>query len=440
MTSKDGGNLLTELSDVKQKILVKINEEKENIIDLLRNMVQIPSVVGDEKAVQEFMAKKFEEMGLTVDKWVPDYDELKTHPGFASPNTTFENRPNVVGVLKGTGGGRSLILNGHMDVVSPYDESVWEQAPWSAAIVGNRMYGRGSSDMKGGVAAMTMAVDCIKKAGIQLKGDVIIETVIEEEAGGVGTLACVVRGYKADAALITEPTVVEEGGVPMVCPAQGGSMWFKVHVQGKSAHAGLRYEGVSAIKLALKICNALWDLEKFRNEKLKHPLYQRYKIPIPLNIGILNSGVWPSSVPEEATLQCRIGVAPGESIESVRTQVKDYIQKFAELDSWLVDHPPKVEFFGGTWIPTELPLDHPFVKIVTESYTKVFNQEPELAGTPWGADGGLLVHHGDTPVVIFGPGDMRVIHFPNEFIEIDKLVAATKVIALAILDWCGFVA
>jgi len=149
--------------------------------------------------------------------------------------------------------------------------------------------------------------------------------------------------------------------------------------------------------------------------------------------------VWPSSVPEEATIQCRIGVAPGESIESVRTQVKTYIQKFAELDSWLVDHPPKVEFFGGAWIPTELPLDHPFVKIVINNYTKVFNQEPELAGTPWGADGGLLVHHGNTPVVIFGPGDMRVIHFPNEFIELDKVIAATKVIALAILDWCGFV-
>ncbi|MFX1521485.1 MAG: peptidase [Promethearchaeota archaeon] len=430
---------MAQLSDVKQRALAKIDEEKESIIDLLRKMVQIPSVVGDEKAGQEFMAKKFGEMGFTVDMWTPDYDELKTHPGFASPNASFENRPNVVGVLKGAGGGRSLILNGHMDVVSPYDESLWEHGPWSADIVGNRMYGRGSSDMKGGIAAMTMAVTLIKKAGIQLKGDVIIESVIEEEAGGVGTLACVVRGYKADAALITEPTVVEEGGVPMLCPAQGGSMWFKVHVQGKSAHAGLRYEGVSAIEKALKICNALWELEKFRNEKLKHPLYQRYKIPIPLNIGILKSGVWPSSVPEEATIQCRIGVAPGESIESVRTQVKDYLQKFAELDSWLVDHPPKVEFFGGTWIPTELPLDHPLVKIITDSYIKVFNQEPELAGTPWGADGGLLVHHGDTPVVIFGPGDMRVIHFPNEFIEIDKLIAATKVIALAILDWCGFV-
>jgi acetylornithine deacetylase len=430
---------LTELSDVKQRVLTKIDEEKESVIDLLKNIVKIPSVVGDEKSVQEFMAKKLGELGFTVDMWTPDYDELKTHPGFASPNTSFENRPNVVGVLKGAGGGRSLILNGHMDVVSPYDESLWEHGPWSADIVDNRLYGRGSSDMKGGIAAMTMAVALIKKAGIQLKGDVIIESVIEEEAGGVGTLACVVRGYKADAALITEPTVVEEGGIPMVCPAQGGSMWFKVHVQGKSAHAGLRYEGVSAIEKSLKICNALWDLEKLRNEKLKHPLYQRYKIPLPLNIGILNSGVWPSSVPEEATIQCRIGVAPGESIESVRTQVKTYIQKFAELDSWMVDHPPKVEFFGGTWLPTELPLSHPFVKTVKQAYTDVFNQEPELAGTPWGADMGLLTHHGNIPGLIFGPGDMRVIHFPNEFIEIDKLIAATKVIALAILDWCGYV-
>jgi acetylornithine deacetylase len=385
------------------------------------------------------MARTFEGMGLKTDVFVPDYDELKTHPGFASPNTSFENRPNVVGVLKGAGGGRSLILNGHMDVVSPYDESLWEHGPWSADIVDNRMYGRGSSDMKGGIAAMTMAVALIKKAGIQLKGDVIIESVIEEEAGGVGTLACIVRGYKADAALITEPTVVEEGGVPMVCPAQGGSMWFKVHVQGKSAHAGLRYEGVSSIDKAIRICEALWDLEKFRNEKLKHPLYQRYKIPLPLNIGILNSGVWPSSVPEEATLQCRIGVAPGESIESVRKQVTDWIAKTAELDSWLVDHPPKVEFFGGTWIPTELPLDHPLVQIMKSSFSEIFNTEPVLAGTPWGADMGLLTHHGNIPGVIFGPGDMRVIHFPNEFIEIDKLIAATKVIALAILDWCGYV-
>ena len=218
-------------------------------------------------------------MGLEVDIWDLHGNRLEKHPYFYSNRTSFADSPNVVGVLKGTGGGKSIILNGHADVVPEGDHDQWDEGPYSGYIAEGKMYGRGTTDMKGGNTALLMVIAAMKALNIRLKGDIIFQSVIEEESGGAGTLDTILQGYKADAAIIPEPTNMK------IFPKQQGSKWFRLHVTGKTAHGGTRYYGVSAIDKAFIAIEHVKELERLRNERMDDPLYDELEIPIPINIG-----------------------------------------------------------------------------------------------------------------------------------------------------------
>src|SRR5690606_4415899 len=273
---------------------------------------------GNEKEVQENVAQFLTNLDLDVDVWELDGERLQKHPYFYSNRVAFENSPNVVGVLKGTGGGKSIILNGHVDVVPEGDHNQWEIGPYSGEIVDGKMYGRGATDMKGGNASLMIALDAIKSLGICLKGDVIFQSVVEEESGGAGTLDAVLKGYKADAAIIPEPTNMK------IFPKQQGSKWFRLIVTGMTAHGGTRYHGVCAIEKSLIVYEHLKALEKIRNNRIKDPLYDNIPIPIPINVGTINGGDWPSSVPDNVQLEGRIGIAPGETLEKVQQEMEEW--------------------------------------------------------------------------------------------------------------------
>ena len=191
-------------ASVRQKLLQKIDENREKSITFLQQMIAIPSVTGDEAKIQKFLADYMANIGLDVDMWETDWDELKKHPGYRPVDRGYEGRPNIVATLKGSGGGRSLLLNGHTDVIPVGGGEGWSDNPWSAKIKNGRIYGRGSADMKSGVASHIMAVECLKAAGLKPKGDVYINVVIDEEVSGHGTLDTVIRGYKADAGISGE--------------------------------------------------------------------------------------------------------------------------------------------------------------------------------------------------------------------------------------------
>lgn len=186
------------MPDFKKRINQWIKDHREEGTDLLQRLVQAPSTQGNEADAQAIVAQKLEEMGLKVDIWEPNGGELKKHSYFYSPRAEFSNSPNVVGIMKGTGGGRSIILNGHIDVVPDGDRDQWDDDPYSGAIKNGKMFGRGVTDMKGGNVSLILAMQALKENGIHLKGDVIFQSVIEEESGGARTLATVLRGYKAD--------------------------------------------------------------------------------------------------------------------------------------------------------------------------------------------------------------------------------------------------
>lgn len=399
-------------------------------IRLLRKLVQEGSVRGCESSAQAIIIEKCRQLGLELDIWEIDKKELSQHPSIRSDRKDFSGNPNVVAVLKGTGEGRSIILNSHIDVVPEGNKEDWSKDPFSGSIENGRLYGRGATDMKGGTASLLLAMEAIISCGIILKGDIIFQSVIEEESGGAGTLAAVLRGYRGDGAIIPEPTKMK------LFPIQQGSMWFRIIVKGKSAHGGTRYEGVNAIEKAIKIMERIQLLEKERNARITDPLYQSIPIPIPINLGKINSGEWPSSVPDLAIIEGRMGVAPNEKLEEAEKEMESALLSICGEDAWLQKNPPTIEWFGGRWLPGNLEVDHPLMKTLGEGFQKVMNHSPKIEASPWGTDGGILSNISNTPVVIFGPGTTEVAHEANEYIDLKDMFEAAEIIAITLLHWC----
>ena len=288
--------------------------------------------------------------------------------------------------------------------------------------------------MKGGVAAMIMSLDCIHGAGFRLKGDVLIEAVIDEETGGNGALACAQKGYRADGAIITEPT---ECKITAACE---GFVWTRVKVEGRAAHASVRHLGVCAIEKGMKIYQAIKDLESYREQKVSHPAFDKNEYPflIPLMVGIFNSGVSRGIVAAEAILECRVGFLPGENPEQVYDEFCDQVRKAAALDPWMRDHLPQVEMIGIPIAASEIPMDHPIIESLKRSQKAVIGSEPKVNGIPMGTEQHIIIERAKTPCAVFGPGSHSKAHATDECLEpIEDLIVAAKTLALTLADWCG---
>ncbi|WP_408006163.1 peptidase [Pseudalkalibacillus sp. A8] len=414
---------------LQAKVKQWIDHNKDEATRLLQKLVQEGSVQENEEGVQKLVRDHLEKLGLEVDYWIPYEDEFLNHSYFCATRTDFSKSPNVVGTWKGTGGGKSIVLNGHIDVVPAGDLNQWDYDPYSGHIENGKMYGRGVTDMKGGNLSLLLAIQCLKESGVKLKGDVLFHSVIEEESGGAGTLAAVLRGYTADAALVPEPTNMK------IFPKQQGSMWFRLKVFGVSAHGGTRYEGVSAIEKAMPVIKTIQKLEKVRNDRVDDPLYAKTPIPLPINIGKIQGGSWPSSVPDEILIEGRVGVGPQETLEDVKAEFEDAMRNIE--DEWFEKHPVQIEWFGAQWLPGSIDLEHELMGILQHRFKEVLGTEPEIEASPWGTDGGLLTQVGNTPSIVFGPGVTAYAHYPNEYIELKKVFQAAEIFALVIYDWCG---
>lgn len=416
----------------KKEIRIKqwLKENRARGARLLQILVRENSTRGNESSAQAIIIEKCRQLGLILDIWEIGGDELKEHSAFCCDRQSFEGNPNLVAVLKGSGGGKSIILNGHIDVVPVGDEKNWEHDPFSGQIECGKLYGRGATDMKGGSVALLLAIESLIATGVKLKGDVIFQSVIEEESGGAGTLAAVLRGYRADGAIIPEPTNLK------IFPKQQGSMWFRITVKGRAAHGGTRYEGVSAIEKSLLVIERLQQLEKDRNAAISDPLFEKIPIPIPINIGKITSGEWPSSVPDRTIIEGRMGVSPEEKIEAAQREMVDSLQELNETDEWFKKNPLQIEWFGGRWLPGNLETNHPLMNELSKSFIEIRGEAPIIEASPWGTDGGILSNIGHTPVVVFGPGITATAHDANEHINLEDLFISSEIIALTLMKWC----
>ncbi len=407
-----------------------INNNQKEAIEFLQSIIRIPSVTGDEAEVQDFIEAYIRDMGLEIDKFEPSIDELKYHPAYVEESIGYHNRPNVVGILKGTGGGRSLILNGHVDVIPEGDQKNWEHGCWSGDISKGKLYGRGASDMKSGVAALTMAVLAIKELGIQLKGDLIMQYVVDEELTGNGTLACVIKGYKADAGICCETSSMR------VQPASIGRLWFNIHVDGKATGIQRKHEGVNAIDMGYLVMKAVEKFEQERISKVKHPLYPNIEEAIPCMVGMFESGTYNSAFPDTCLLKGSLATVPGEDSQKVIKELEDFVTKEVSSDPWLRANPPEFTFDGFFAEPSEIPVDSPIVETLCKNYERTLKTKPVISGREGAADIRFLNEYGDTPTVIFGPGMTEQMHSNNEWVKLKDYLDSIKILAKTIVEWC----
>jgi acetylornithine deacetylase len=423
---------MVELDDgLAEAIRGAVQAGREDAVSLLQELVRVPSVTGEEGAVGAVVGRAFSERGLDVDTWKATREETEPYREHVGEQSSYENRPNIAGTRRGAGNGRSILLNAHTDTVDPGDPTAWKGDPLSGNLEGDLLYGRGSCDMKGGLVTHLVALDALSDLGLGLRGDVTVAATVGEENGGLGALSTVLRGYRADAAIITEPTRLA------LVPAQGGSLIFRLKIPGRSAHAAVRDEGVSALEKFVPIFENLRELEQERNGVLSHPLYDGVSNKVPINIGVVRAGNWASTVPESLVAEGRVGLMPGEEVDLFKDLLAERIATIADRDPWLREHPPELEWFGGQFAPAEVEPDAPICEAVKAAHERVTGEKPSVEGVPYGADMRLFIDFGGIPCVMYGAGDVNVAHAPDEHISITELLTATTTVACLLLDWCG---
>jgi acetylornithine deacetylase len=430
---ENGTMALMNINDrIKKKAADEIEKRKEELFHLLSEIVRIPSVTGNEREAQDFVRELYESINLEVVSLYPNFEKLKDHVAFIDSNIPPEGRPNIIGIKRGKGNARSLILNGHIDVVSPDPIELWDYDPWGGNIVGKRLYGRGALDMKGGLIANFFALKCLVDLGFIPEGQVMLQSVIEEETGGGGgTLACLMEGYRGDGMICTEPHELK------MVVAMSGISYFRVKVYGKSAHGGKAHEGVNAIGKMNKIYDALTCLDEERGRKVKFSLFEKGSgRSTHLNIGTLRAGTSPSIVPGIAEMECRISFIPGEKLEDIHQTIENLINETAQADPWMKDHPPQIEWYGWQTNPWFQDCHHPFIQQFKSVAEEVLSCPVELSGRAAGLDSRFSQYF-NIPAFCFGPRGSS-IHGVNEWVDLDSLVRTTQVLALFMITWCGF--
>ena len=421
------------MNNISQKISAGVDSLSAELFSFIQTLVQTPSLSGKEQKIQELIAAKLKDLNLEVDVVPSVLGELKEHPAFCDDGIPFKDRINVVGRWKGTSQdskANSLILNGHVDVVSTGKEELWHDSPWSGKIENGKLYGRGSCDMKSGLASAIFAIAALQKLGFRPAKDVVVESVIGEESGGIGSLTTIIKGYSADAVIILEPTQLK------LCPVQAGALTFRLKVEGQSIHACMKKYGVSAIEKFYELLQAINELERERHASYNNLLYQDPTNVAPISIGTIRGGSWHSTVPDEVLVEGRYGVLPGETIETAKKLFLKALQKAVAKDTWLAENPPIVEWFEGQFESGQTALNHPFIQTLAKCHSEMIGKKSELEGVTYGSDLRLFTNHGKMPAVLYGPGDVKNAHAVNEYVSLDEVLKCVKVLALTIYQWC----
>jgi acetylornithine deacetylase len=420
-----------------QKISSQVDALQKEMTAFLARLVQFPSLPGREQAAQYFYADKLKALGCAPQILTSTREELENHPAFSDDFVPFDERLNVVGRWSASSRrndqqpARTLILNGHMDVVPTSHESLWSASPWSGEVKDGKLYGRGSCDMKAGLTANFFAVQALQALGFRPAAEVLLESVIGEESGGVGTLTTIVQGFKADAAIITEPTSLR------ACPVQSGALTFRLKVAGRAIHACMKPHGVSAIEKFYPLLQSVQQLERQRHVEYKNPLYPDPNNIAPVNFGTIHGGDWPSTVPDEVVVEGRFGVLPGETAPDARRAMAAALDRATAADPWLKDHPPKLEWVEGQFESGQTPLTDPIVESLQRCHGEVLGTPTVLQGVTYGSDLRLFTNHGKLPAVLYGPGNIQQAHTVDEWVDLQEVFAAAKVLAYLITQWCG---
>lgn len=412
------------------------------VVDIARRLIAFDTTVdrpGDEPAqereCQEYVASLLKSAGFHVDMWEPAVEGLRDHPMYRS-GQNWRRRPLVVGRLPGSGGGRSLMFNGHIDTVPAGNLSEWSGDPWAPEIRDGRLYGRGACDMKGGVAAMLDAALTVA-AGPRLLGDLVVEVVTDEEVNGMGTIAATRRGYRADAAIVPEPTSLD------ICVAFRGILIGEVEVLGRKGHVELRQPhwsaggAVNAIHHMVRALTWLRELsEEWRERPDKqHPLCNTGEVQITTIAG----GDFQANVPERCRATVNICYVPGEQdSDGYGGRVRDEVERhLARLDfGWLAQSPARIRW-EVDYPPVEIRPDEALVSELSEVIAERTHQRPAVVGVDTWDDTATLIHEAGIPAVSCGPGSNHQAHAIDEYVPVDELIASADAMTAFARRWCG---
>eukprot|EP00053_Salpingoeca_punica_P014504 m.131829 g.131829 ORF g.131829 m.131829 type:complete len:530 (+) comp16473_c0_seq2:1170-2759(+) len=419
-------------SDLTARIREAVERNFAKEVDFLKQMVRFPSLRGCEHTMQDFMAAAFRERGYEVDQWRLEEALLKDMRGFSPIKADYTHAYNVVATHRPrTHAGRSLILNGHVDVVPLGPLDMWEAAPFEPHERDGWLYGRGAGDMKAGVAAFVFAMDALRAIGMQPAAPVYMQSVVEEECTGNGTLACLQRGYRADIALIPEPFADK------LISAQVGVVWFQIMLRGLPTHVAYAGTGANAIESAWPIIQALHVLEEEWNRpERKHPSFAGVAHPVNLNIGRISGGDWPSSVPAWCTVDVRIAVYPDQDMTQARADLEKCVRDAAAKVPFLANSPPEIVYHGFIAEGYELKGADAAVQKLRAAHQACFGKDLELTPTTATTDARFFGLYADTPALVYGP-TAESIHGFNERVLLESVLRNTQTIACFIADWCG---
>lgn len=417
---------------VARRILDAVDEGFADQVEFTRQLVRFPSVRGAEHTAQDFVHDALATRGYLVDRWTIDVERIRDHPGFSPVTVSYANALNVVGTYRpASGNGRSLILNGHIDVVPTGPSEMWTRPPFEPAIVDGWMYGRGSADMKAGIGANLFAIDALRRAGFDPAGRIHVQSVVEEECTGNGTLACLVQGYHADAVMIPEPEDEH------LVRANAGVLWFQVRVRGEPAHTRVMSSGANAIDAAFRLIGALRELEAARNlEAREHRYFEHLAHPLNLNIGKIQGGDWASTVPPWCVFDARWAFYPGVPAATAREEVTRCLLDAAAADPFLRNHPPEIVFNGFSAEGYVLEEGTAAETVLCNAHRRVFEQELRSFTTPAYLDARVYMIYDRTPALVYGPRSEN-IHGFDERVELESVRRITRTLALFAAEWCG---
>ena len=397
----------------------------------------------DEVPFQEYVAGRLGAAGASVDLWEPDAAALAGMP-LVPPGLSFEGRPQLIARVGGRGGGRSLVFNGHIDVVSAEPRSEWTSDPFVASVRDGRLYGRGACDMKGGIAAMVFAVETLASHGISLDGDLLVATNTDEESSGAGGTALVEHGLRADAGVVTEPTGFQTW---IACR---GSDYGVITVPGRPGHAEVRQPdwrlggAVNAIEKAIFVLEAIGSLREAWSSQpeFSHP----YLSPPSLLPTLARAGEWAVTYPASCELTFAVMYLPAQADgtgwgSEVRREVEDWIARETAQDDWLREHPPVIKWWPNPVMPFEISSDAPIVGVM-QGATADVGRPGRLGGLDSWYDGATLTQLAGIPSIGYGPpgfdtDGVSVAHMIDEFVPVDGLVTAAQGLAVAAMRFCG---
>lgn len=424
-------------SDLTSRILHAVDAYFSEQIEFLAALTAHPSKRGKEQRAQAFMADELTSRGYEVDQWQIDVEDIRHLPGFSPVLGPYEDAVNVVGTHRASSSkGRSLILNGHIDVVPEGPLDMWDSPPYEPRVADGWMYGRGAGDMKAGLVSNLFALDALRSLGLAPAAEVFYQSVVEEECTGNGALACLARGYKADAALIPEPFA------ETLVTAQLGVLWFQVHLKGLPSHVAYAGQGANAIEAAIPLIAALHEMEaRWNGVEHRHGDYAHMDHPLNLNIGKIEGGDWTSSVPAWCVFDVRMAIFPGQSIEAAKAEIEAVLMEAAHGNDFLKNSLPEIVYHGFHAEGYALSDDksataQAAIGALDTAHSAVTGGTLDRAAITATTDARFFGLYADTPALVYGPR-AEAIHGFNERVELESMRRVTQATALFIADWCG---